>query len=168
MFKVSELTSVSRKKKTKLEMPKEDIKVKPKPDETPTINKKVDELDRKTPFINLSKIDDKGLRNEIEKVPGTWGSATFNYNNWDSGRESLYTEANRKLAINTDWLNEDEAAWLEELFTSINVQILADNNIVYPVILTDKSYIKKTSVNNKIKIQYTINLEYANKIRTNS
>ena len=107
-------------------------------------------------------------RNEIERVPGTWGSATFNYNNWDSGRESLYTEANRKLAINTDWLNEDEAAWLEELFTSINVQILADNNIVYPVILTDKSYIKKTSVNNKIKIQYTINLEYANKIRTNS
>ena len=107
-------------------------------------------------------------RNEIERVPGTWGSATFNYNNWDSGRESLYTEANRKLTINSDWLNEDEAAWLEELFTSINVQILADNNIVYPVILTDKSYIKKTSVNDKIKIQYTINLEYANKIRTNS
>ena len=62
IMKVSELTSVSRKKKTKLEMPKEDIKVKPKPDETPTINKKVDELDRKTPFINLSKINDKGLR----------------------------------------------------------------------------------------------------------
>tara|TARA_B100001939_G_C16934991_1_gene615631 strand:- start:513 stop:2012 length:1500 start_codon:yes stop_codon:yes gene_type:complete len=107
-------------------------------------------------------------RNEIERVPGTWDNATFNYNNWDSGRESLYTEANRKLTINSDWLNEDEAVWLEELFTSINVQILADNNIVYPVILTDKSYIKKTSVNDKIKIQYTINLEYANKIRTNS
>jgi len=68
MFKVSELTSISRKKKTKLEMPKEDIKVKPKPDETPTINKKIDELDRRTPFINLSKIDDKGLRNEIENI----------------------------------------------------------------------------------------------------
>ena len=107
-------------------------------------------------------------RSDAGSVPGTWDSATFTYNNWDRGKKTLYTEAMRKLTINSDWLNEDEAAWLEELFTSINVQILADNNIVYPVILTDKSYIKKTSVNDKIKIQYTINLEYANKIRTNS
>ena len=107
-------------------------------------------------------------RNEIERVPGTWDSTTFNYNNWDSGRETLYTEAIRKLTINSDWLNPDEGAWLEELFTSTNVQILADNNVVYPVILTNKSYTKKTSVNDKIKIQYSINLEYANKIRTNS
>tara|TARA_Y100000004_G_scaffold194276_1_gene258493 strand:+ start:44 stop:1513 length:1470 start_codon:yes stop_codon:yes gene_type:complete len=104
----------------------------------------------------------------MSSVAGTWDSTTFNYNNWDRGTGTLYTEANRKLTINSDWLNEDEAVWLEELFTSINVQILADNNIVYPVILTDKSYIKKTSVNNKIKIQYTIKLEYANKVRTNS
>jgi len=48
------------------------------------------------------------------------------------------------------------------------VQILADNNVVYPVVITDKRFTKKTSVNNKIKIQYTVNLEYANKVRTNS
>jgi len=113
-------------------------------------------------------------RSEIEKVPGTWDSGTFNYNNWDSGREALYTEATRKLIVNSDWLNPDEASWLEELFTSTNVQILEDANtsppstIVYPVIVTNKSYTKKTSVNDRVKIQYTINLEYANKIRTNS
>ena len=74
----------------------------------------------------------------------------------------------RKLVINSDYLNEDEAVWLEELFTSVNVQILEDGGIVKPVIITDKSYTKKTSVNDKIKIQYTVNLEYANKVRTNS
>jgi len=107
-------------------------------------------------------------RTDIAKVPGTWNSATFTYNNWDRGKETLYTEATRKLTINSDWLNDDEGAWLEELFTSSNVHILGDSNIVYPVVITDKAYTKKTSVNNKVKIQYTINLEYANKVRTNS
>jgi hypothetical protein len=101
-------------------------------------------------------------------VPGTWNSATFTYDNSDRGKKTLYTEATRKLTINSDWLNPDEAVWLEELFTSTNVQILADSNVVYPVVITDKRYTKKTSVNNKIKIQYTVNLEYANKVRTNS
>ena len=107
-------------------------------------------------------------RSDAGSVPGTWDSATFTYNNWDRGKKTLYTEAMRKLTINSDWLNEDEGIWLEELFTSTNVQILADNNVVYPVVITDKRFTKKTSVNNKIKIQYTVNLEYANKVRTNS
>ena len=107
-------------------------------------------------------------KSESAKVPGTWNSATFTYDNTDRGKKTLYTEATRKLTINSDWLNDDEGAWLEELFTSTNVQILADNNVVYPVVITDKRFTKKTSVNNKIKIQYTVNLEYANKVRTNS
>ena len=107
-------------------------------------------------------------RSDMGSVPGTWDSATFTYDNWDRGKKTLHTEATRKLVINSDWLNPDEGVWLEELFTSTNVQILADSNIVYPVVITNKNYTKKTSVNNKIKIQYTINLEYANKVRTNS
>ena len=107
-------------------------------------------------------------RSDAGSVPGTWDSATFTYDNTDRGKKTLYTEATRKLTINSDWLNDDEGAWLEELFTSTNVHILGDSNIVYPVVITDKAYTKKTSVNNKVKIQYTINLEYANKVRTNS
>ena len=105
---------------------------------------------------------------EMESVPGTWDNGSFSYDNWDRGKETLFTEAKRKLTINSDWLNEDEGAWLEELFTSINVQIIGDNSVVYPVVITNKNYTKKTSVNDKIKIQYTVNLEYANKVRTNS
>lgn len=107
-------------------------------------------------------------KEEMEKVVGSWNSATFDYENYDRGRETLFTEAKRKLVVNSDWLNEDEGAWLEELFTSTNVHLLADNSIVYPMIITNTTYTKKTSVNDKIKIQYTINLEYANKVKTNS
>ena len=109
---------------------------------------------------------------EMSRVVGNWDSASdsvdFNYNNWDRGRETLFTESQKKLVINSDYLNEEEAVWLQELFTSINVQILDDNGVEFPVIITNKSYTKKTSVNNKMKIQYTINLEFANKERTNS
>ena len=70
MFKVSELASVSRKKKPSVKkvVDEETVNVKPKPDESKTIIKKADEIDRKTPFINLSKIDDKGLRNEVANI----------------------------------------------------------------------------------------------------
>ena len=107
-------------------------------------------------------------KESMSRVAGTWDSTSFDYNNWDRGASTLYTQAKKKLTINSDWLNEDEASWLEELFTSINVQIIGDDDIIYPVVLTDKAYTKKTSVNNKIKIQYTIKLEYANNVRTNS
>lgn len=105
---------------------------------------------------------------EMSRVPGTWDKATYSYDNWGGGRQVLFKEAKRKLTINSDWLNEDESAWIEELFTSINVHILADSQVVYPVIVVDKTYTKKTSLNNKIKIQYSLKLEYANQVRTNS
>tara|TARA_Y100001938_G_scaffold117843_1_gene162694 strand:+ start:110 stop:1549 length:1440 start_codon:yes stop_codon:yes gene_type:complete len=109
---------------------------------------------------------------EMESVPGNWDSATedtFSYNNWDRGKKTLFKTATRKIQINSDWLNEEEAVWLEELFTSDNVQILDDDyTIIYPVVLTEKSYTTKTSVNDGIKMQYTINLEYANKVKTNN
>jgi hypothetical protein len=107
-------------------------------------------------------------RSERGAVVGTWNSSTFNYQNQDGGRKVTFTEAKRKLIVNSDWLNEDEGAWLEELFTSDQVQQVNDVGIAYPVILTNKSYIKKTSVNNRIKIQYKVTLEYANSIKTNS
>ena len=109
---------------------------------------------------------------EMESVPGNWDDATentFNYNNWSRGKKTLFKNATRKITINSDWLNEDESVWLEELFTSTNVQILNDDyTIIDAVVITDKAYTTKTSLNDGIKMQYTINLEYANKVRTNS
>jgi hypothetical protein len=105
---------------------------------------------------------------EMESVPGTWNLGKYAYSNYERGKQTLFTEAKRKLVVNSDYLNEDEAAWLEELFTSTDVQIIDDNSVIYPVVITSKNYIKKTSVNDKVKILYTVNLEYANKVRTNS
>lgn len=110
--------------------------------------------------------------NESESVAGTWNDASFVTNTWDRGKKTLFTSARKRISINSDWLNETEAIWLEELFTSTEVQILLDPTDtaqdVTPVVITDRRYVKKTVDNDKIKIQYTINLEYANPINTNS
>ena len=42
-----------------------------------------------------------------------------------------------------------------------------DTEFTQGVVITDSSFIKKTSANDKL-IQYTINIEYANPINTNS
>ena len=53
---------------------------------------------------------------------------------------------------------------------STNVQIVenADTDYTVPVLITDKSIVRKTQANDGVKIQYTINIEYANPLNTNS
>jgi hypothetical protein len=74
-----------------------------------------------------------------------------------------------KETLQTDWISEADAVLLESLIMSTNVQIVenADTDYTVPVMVSDKSFIKKTVANDKL-IKYTINIEYANPINTNS
>ena len=44
----------------------------------------------------------------------------------------------------------------------------ADTEYTIPVMVTDNKIVRKTKANNKLKIQYTIKIEYSNPINTNS
>ena len=80
------------------------------------------------------------------------------------------TNSIEKLTLNTDFVNEEEATWLEELFTSPEVYILngfSDANefllgnikkYVQPVTITSNTYTRKTSANDKL-LQYTVEVE---------
>ena len=65
---------------------------------------------------------------------------------------------------------EEQAQFLENLFMSKNVNMVksAFTDYNYPVIITDTSFVKKTNANDRLKIQYTINIEYSNPVNTNS
>ena len=115
---------------------------------------------------SINTLDIQGQ--EMESVPGTWDSTTYNYENYDRGKKSLFKTADKKIRVSSDFLTEEESIWLEELFTSINVQLIDDNDIVYPVVIREKSYTVKTTVNDKQLIQYQLTLNYSNTIRTNS
>ena len=51
--------------------------------------------------------------------------------------------------------------------TNVSIIINDDTEYTVPVMVTDSSFVKKTSANDGL-IQYTVNIEYAPPINTNS
>ena len=82
------------------------------------------------------------------------------------------------ITLQTDFITEEEAAWLEELFTSPDVFVLQErstdtssgtiknlvNKYVQPCVVTTSSYTRKTTANDKLK-QYTIEIEMSHNKR---
>ncbi len=104
------------------------------------------------------------------KIIGEFNSTEYSYNNFDSSKKIRKTSAILKETLNTDWITEEDAELLEKCVMSTDVFIIenADTTYTVPVIITNKNIQRKTSANNGLKIQYTINIEYANPLNTNS
>ena len=73
-------------------------------------------------------------------------------------------------SIATAFSDEQDAELLEKCVMSTDVFIIenADTTYTVPVLVTNKNIVRKTSANDGIKIKYTINIEYANPLNTNS
>ena len=80
--------------------------------------------------------------------------------------------------MNTDYVNESESKWFEELINSPEVYMLEGfqqtesanamlNTYVTPVRLTTSSYTRKTIANDKL-MQYTFEVEKSKTFRTQS
>jgi len=108
-------------------------------------------------------------RNNYNSLVGIYNKSVWRYNDTDRGKTTRQTTASLKETLNTDWLSETEATLMESLLMSTNVYILenSDTEFTQGVMVTDSSIIKKTVANDKL-IQYTINIEYANPVNTNS
>ena len=108
-------------------------------------------------------------RNNYNSMLGTFNKSLWRYNNTQRGKTTRQTTAILKETLNTDWITEAQGSLIEKLIMSADVYIVenADTTYTEPVIITDTSFVKKTSANDKM-IQYTINIEYANPVNTNS
>jgi hypothetical protein len=100
---------------------------------------------------------------------GTFNKSRWRYNNTQRGKKTRQTTAMLKETLNTDWITEQDANLLEKLIMSTDVYIVenADTTYTQAVMITDSSFVRKTVANDR-KIQYTINIEYANPLNTNS
>jgi hypothetical protein len=109
-------------------------------------------------------------RNTYEKMIGNFGDSLYNYDNFRGGVETRETTARVSETLNTDFLVAEEVTLLENLMMSTHVQIVENDYTTYtvPVTIKDSSYIRKTGENNKVQMQYTIKIEYANPLNTNS
>jgi hypothetical protein len=108
-------------------------------------------------------------RNNYSSIMGRFNASKWYYNNTMRGKQTRQVTAVLKETLNTDWLTEDQAYLLEKLIMSTDVYIVEneDTEFTQGVMIVDKSIVKKTVANDKL-IQYTIKIEYANPINTNS
>ena len=106
---------------------------------------------------------------------GTWNKSKYRVWGYKGGQKAFRVNATDKIKMNTDFVNETESEWFEELINSPEVYILEGyqtdpsssslNTYVTPVRLTTSSYIRKTVANDKL-MQYTFEVEKSKTLRT--
>jgi hypothetical protein len=108
-------------------------------------------------------------RDNFNTMIGTFNKSKWRYNNTQRGKTTRQTTAILKETIQTDWISEQDANLLEKCIYSTDVYVVenAETDFTEGVVVTDSSFVKKTVANDNM-IQYTINIEYANPINTNS
>ena len=133
-------------------------------------------------YYNFTKKNSRSTnikRNEYTQIKGNWNDDKYSQYGYQGGRTGLNTQPVKIISCNSDWFTTDaEAAWLEELFISNEVNILNDyddtdlgvngaeyGKYVIPVRVSSKKYERYTEANDKVA-QYEIEIEYANNTRT--
>ena len=112
-----------------------------------------------------------------QQLEGTWNESRYRVDSYKGGKKAFRVNATEKIKMNTDFVNESESEWFEELINSPEVYILegyqddslysALNTYVVPVRLTTSSFTKKTIANDKL-MQYTFEVEKSKTLRTQS
>ena len=110
-----------------------------------------------------------------QQLGGTWNERTYKPNSYKGGKKSFRVNATEKVIMNTDFVNESESEWFEELINSPEIYILngfktdsvgsALTTYVIPVRLNTSSYTRKTVANDKL-MQYTFEVEKSKTLRT--
>ena len=110
-----------------------------------------------------------------QQLEGTWNESIYIPSGYKGGKKAFRVNATEKISMNTDFINEAEAEWFEELINSPEVYILEGyqtdptfsslNTYVTPARLTTSNYTRKTVANDKL-IQYTFEVEKSKTLRT--
>ena len=112
-----------------------------------------------------------------QQLGGTWNESIYSPSGYKGGKKAFRVNAMEKVVMNTDFVNQSEATWFEELVNSPEVYILEGyqsdptnpllSTYVTPVRLLTSNFTKKTVANDKL-IQYTFEVEKSKTLRTQS
>jgi hypothetical protein len=84
-------------------------------------------------------------------------TGSWTYTPHDRGDVVFDTRARQSFKISSDWINEAESAWLEELITSPEVYVELDADTLVAVVLKNTSYEKKKKQNDRL---FNLSLDY--------
>ena len=96
-------------------------------------------------------------RSMFKKDLGSYGSSySFVNSPNDRAYSQYHTKIKDKVNIQSDWVTQDQLAWLEQLVTSPDVR-LDDGLYLIPINITNTTFEKKKVVNEKL---FNLQLEY--------
>lgn len=111
--------------------------------------------------IRRSDHDTKAERKSFKRIKGSITSTTaWDYLNSDRGKINYSTKITDTITVNSDWITEDEAEWLEQLLYSPDV-LLDDSTEHFIAVNIDKdSYRREKQINSDL-IQVSFAFSYA-------
>jgi len=112
-------------------------------------------------FRYLSRSKMNITRSNYKMQTGTENGGTWGYQSNERGYNQYNTLIQDTITINSDWINDDQATWLEELFTSPAVYLEhADKSLVAINIQTNSYEIQKKANDKLINIQLSFSYAY--------
>jgi len=103
-------------------------------------------------------------RKNYKKNIGTLTGTTYAYTKQDPQDVVYDTNYKRTVRVTSNWMNDADAIWMEELFTSPVVYYENSSNELIPITITSNEYEQKKSQNIKL-INYELEFSFA---QTNS
>lgn len=98
-------------------------------------------------------------RSNFVQQPRVFTGTNWQYTKMSRGRTEYGTQEDVKLKVNTDYLTNDESAWMNDLFGSPIIYQEINNELI-AVNIDGKSIMKQTAINDKL-MQYTFDIEYS-------
>lgn len=110
--------------------------------------------------FNMKSVKETDVkRSDFEKQHHSFSGTSWSYSSDARGTTDYDVQLTDNIEINTDYLTDEEAVWMEDLITSPVVYQELDNELI-AVNIKNKKYTEQTSLNDKLK-QYNIELEYS-------
>lgn len=105
-------------------------------------------------------------KSNYEQLDGTWGGEDYEVNTYDRGERVFSQSLTEQYTINTDYLSDEEAEFLKNLYMSPDVKVRFEGESdFFPVIIEDNSWEQKTFRKNKL-FQATTRFRMAHKINS--
>ena len=98
-----------------------------------------------------------------EPESGTDCDETITFNSYSTtahAKKVHNANGTESITLNTGFVDERMNVYFEELMVSEYIWLTDDQNVIYPVCITDSNFTRKTGLNDKL-INYTMNFEKA-------
>jgi hypothetical protein len=105
------------------------------------------------------------VRKQYKQTPYTLQGSAYTYGTDAKSKSNYDTEANQIITLNSNWITEEESAWLKELIMSPYVWLL-DGGVLKSVNVINSDYETKRTINDKVfSLTIDVELSFTDKVQ---